>query len=49
MNKYDLIVVGGGLTGVAAAVSLRQNVRPKDADIREIQRILKAGGAFLGI
>ncbi len=44
-----IVTTLGQAAGVAAAVALKQNVQPKDADIHEIQRILKAGGAFLGI
>jgi len=44
-----IVTTLGQAAGVAAAVSLKQNVCPKDADIREIQRILKENGAFLGI
>ncbi len=44
-----IVTTLGQAAGVAAAVSLKKNVCPKDADIREIQRILKENGAFLGI
>ena len=44
-----IVTTLGQAAGVAAAVSIRQHVSPKDADIKEIQRILKEGGAFLGI
>ena len=38
----------GEAAGVAAAVSCKANVGVKQADIREIQRILKENNAFLG-
>lgn len=44
-----IVTTLGQAAGVAAAVSLKQNVLPKEADIREIQRILRENGAFLGI
>ena len=44
-----IVTTLGQAAGVAAAVSIKQEVKPKEVDIREVQRILKESGAFLGI
>ncbi len=44
-----IVTTLGQAAGVAAAVSVKEGVIPKEASIREIQRILKENGAFLGI
>ena len=44
-----IVTTLGQAAGAAAAVSIRQNVLPRDADICEIQCLLKSSGAFLGI
>ncbi len=44
-----IVTTLGQAAGVAASVAAKQGVRAKDADIREIQRILKESGAFIGI
>ena len=40
MKKYNLIVVGGGLTGVAAAVAVEEGTTPHGVNIRKVQDIL---------
>ena len=44
-----IVTTLGQAAGVASAVSIRQSVLPKDANIQEIQRILLESGAFLGL
>ena len=44
-----IVATLGQAAGTAAAVALKQDVPVKEADILEIQRILKENGAFLGI
>lgn len=44
-----IVTTLGEAAGVAAAVSCRKEVPVRDADIREIQQILRDNGAFLGI
>ena len=43
-----IVATLGQATGVAAAVSLRTGVAPREADVAEIQRILTREGAFIG-
>ncbi len=43
-----IVATLGQAAGVAAAVSLRAGVAPREADVAEIQRILTREGAFIG-
>lgn len=43
-----IVATLGQAAGVAAAVSLRAGVVPREADVAEIQRILTREGAFIG-
>lgn len=43
-----IVATLGQAAGVAAAVSLRAGVAPREADVAEIQRILTEQGAFIG-
>ena len=47
MKKYDLIVIGGGLTGVAAAVAKNTGANTHTVDIPTIQDILRRNGAAI--
>lgn len=48
LKKYDLVVVGGGFAGVAAAVAKKQGVDVGQVNVTELQNRLIADGAFLG-
>ena len=47
--ENDVIVAGGGLTGVAASVSLDEDVPVQRASVGRIRKILAESGAFTGI
>ena len=47
-KTWDLIVAGGGLTGVAAALAVKGGVGVKEIDVKELQRVLTENGAFIG-
>jgi hypothetical protein len=40
--------VTGHAAGVAAAVSVKDGCRPRDADVAKVQKLLKDQGAYLG-
>ncbi len=54
MRMADLVrlipncFVTGQAAGVAAAVAVQDNCRPRDVDVPKVQKILKAQGAYLG-
>ena len=43
-----IVATLGQAAGIAAAVALKQGTGVKQADIREIQRVLLSEGAFIG-
>ena len=45
--KYDLVVAGGGLSGVAAAIAHKTNTTAHTVDIKSLQQKLKDNGAVL--
>ena len=58
MKKYDVAVIGGGFAGVAAAmaaagaavgIAVANRCEIRDIDVKELQRVLKDNGAFIGI
>ena len=50
MKRYDLVVMGGGFAGVAAALAAaRGGASVRALDVRELQRVLKQNGAYIGL
>lgn len=45
-NTYDVIVAGGGLSGVAAAVAVKQGVAFREVNISEVHDLLDQYGAL---
>lgn len=45
--KYNLVVVGGGLTGVAAALAFKSNENAHTVDVKALQNKLIENGAVL--
>ena len=40
-RKVDVLVAGGGPAGVAAVISLRENVAPREIDVKSLQDELR--------
>ena len=45
--KTDILVVGGGTAGAAAALSVHKNTTPADLPINELKTLLESHGAIL--
>ena len=45
--KYNLVVAGGGLSGVAAAIAHKTAANAHTVDIKTLQQKLKDNGAVL--
>jgi len=45
--ETDVLVVGGGPAGTAAALSIKHGVCPRAVDVGALQTSLRAGGAIL--
>jgi len=48
-GEYDVVVVGGGTSGVAAVVCIRKGITPRqlEDDVTELQNSLLKQGAIL--
>jgi anaerobic glycerol-3-phosphate dehydrogenase len=45
--KYNLVVAGGGLSGVAVAIAYKTNTNAHTVNINAVQQRLKENGAVL--
>lgn len=45
--KYNLVIAGGGLSGVAAAIAYKTNTTAHTVGIKALQQKLKNNGAVL--
>ncbi len=44
---FDVVVVGGGLSGVMAAIAVTEGISPKQVSVQKVQSVLQAhGGLF---
>lgn len=48
MKKYDVAVIGGGFTGVAIGLAVKDGCGVREVPVFEVQGILKKNGAFVG-
>lgn len=47
IQKKDIVVVGAGPAGIAAALSVKENVTPRELDAQKIRDALKEKGVEL--
>jgi len=48
LHKTDVLVVGAGPAGVAAALAVQDKCLPRQVDVHKLQKILKEQDAYLG-